>query len=305
MKTLHSLSELKKLKIAPAPGGTSTPAKQPAPTEDPPVAPKRTPREEFAALLGDSAPPPAKRGIGQKAPPAQKAPERPQEAPAPRRAPTVRIVGPAGEQALSAGSLAVLQPGETKLVVEAEGAAPITAKLVVEAPEPKVVVREDAARDDALATAEAENARLQGELAAARAEIGKLRTKARASIRIDVDELFPGEGYEHVIEALAREAEAAKAVDGRRAEILDAVVKSNPPATELPRRRRIVDEVIVSARRPGPRELASLAEIGIREVSKNKHYKLGYGKHTQTLALTPSDHRGGQNAAAEMKKKFF
>ena len=113
MKTLHSLSDLKKLKIAPAPGGTSTPAKQPAPTEDPPVAPKRTPREEFAALLGDSAPPPAKRGIGQKAPPAQKAPERPQEAPAPRKAPTVRIVGPAGEQALSAGSLAVLQPGDS------------------------------------------------------------------------------------------------------------------------------------------------------------------------------------------------
>ena len=53
------------------------------------------------------------------------------------------------------------------------------------------------------------------------------------------------------------------------------------------------------------RELARLAEIDIREESRNKHYKLGYGRHTQTLALTPSDHRGGQNAAAEMKKKFF
>lgn len=313
MKPLHSLSDLKKVKLVKSPAKPAV-----APTAPDHKAefksmlhnatssvPKRTPREELAALLGDPIPPPSKRIIGQKARPtesARNAPERPREAPKPRM-PTVRLDGPAGARGLTGGDTAVLPPGETKLVVNADGFAPVEIRLLVEEPPPRVMVREDAVRDTALSRAEVDAARLRENLAKANVEIKSLSARLKSVIRINVEELFPGEAYEHIIETITAAAKAAKAVNGRRAEILDAVVKANPPSTT--RRRRIVDEVIVFARRPGPRELARLAEIGIREVSKNKHYKLGYGRHTQTLALTPSDHRSGQNNAAEMKIKFF
>ena len=292
-KSLTSLSDLGKIKFP------ATPTPQPKPTPAKPKPQEQTyadAHEEFEALLGGR---PKKAAA---APESSTAPQKPAEEPKP---PTVRLRGAKGTRSLSAGNTAVLEAGDTTLVVESDGAKPVEVRLVVEMPKPEVVVREDTAAKDALARTERENARLAAEIERLKAETEALRAKAKRTIRIDAEELFPGEAYEHAVEALAEAAKAAEAVGGRRHELLAQIVKDNPQATELPRRRKVVDDVITSVRRPGPRELARLAEIDIREVSKNKHYKIGYGKHTFVLPLTPSDHRGGLNSAADINRKFF
>ena len=292
-KSLTCLSDLGKLKFS----ATPAPQPKPAPAKPKPQEhPYADAHEEFEALLGgrpkNAAP----------APETSTPPQKPAEEPKP---PAVRLCGAKGTRSLSAGTMAVLERGETTLVVEAAGAMPMEVRLVVEVPKPEVVVREDTAAKDALARAERDNARLAAEIERLKAESEALRAKAKRTIRIDAEELFPGEAYEHAIEALTDAAKAAEAVGGRRHELLEQIVRGNPPAEELPRRRKVVDDVITSARRPGPRELARLAEIGIREVSKNKHHKIGYGKHSFVLPLTPSDHRGGLNSAADINRKFF
>lgn len=106
-----------------------------------------------------------------------------------------------------------------------------------------------------------------------------------------VAEVFSGEIFEHVSEAL-RDALSAACAAGRdrRAEILEAVAAANQPAGKLERLRGEVRAILKDAGKYiSPDILAKLESLGFKSISGKKHNKLRWGRGCAPVSKTPSD----------------
>ena len=91
----------------------------------------------------------------------------------------------------------------------------------------------------------------------------------------------------------------------RRAQILKEVLQKNDNPKELPRRREVVKHVFRGSNGLTDSDFKELEKIGVVLVSANKHYKVRFGRVSDTISKTPSDRRACKNQITQMNNKFF
>ena len=224
---------------------------------------------------------------------------------------------------------------------EAEAAAAESAKRAEESARDAAAARaaaeslraENASLADRLAAAEKRAGEIEAGLAAAKERIESGEETAALRFRADflerelerasrmpvqallraigadaVREIFPGEVYCHVREALAGALDAAVAGGRlRRAEILEAVLAANPDDGRLAGLRERTSLAVKRAGgSPGRQSLAEFEKIGFKVVEGSKHYKLRWGRGHATIPKTGSDGAHGTgNTAADLNNTAF
>ena len=127
------------------------------------------------------------------------------------------------------------------------------------------------------------------------------------SMPAGVEEVFPGETREQVIETLryARDRALDKGCD-RGANLLSHVLAVNSPTGELQRRAEEVEQILRDAGKSiSNSALRALEKLGFTRISTNKHHKLRWGNVTITLAVTPSDYRSVENMVSDICRRVF
>lgn len=152
--------------------------------------------------------------------------------------------------------------------------------------------------------------RLQGELDAAKRTLETEQAKQRGMLLAmpsGVEEVFPGETREQVIETLryARDRALDMGCD-RGVNLLSHVLAVNTPTGELQRRAEEVEKILRDAGKSVSNSaLRALEKLGFTRVSTNKHHKLRWGNVTITLAVTPSDYRSVENMVSDICRRVF
>ena len=114
------------------------------------------------------------------------------------------------------------------------------------------------------------------------------------------EEFFPGEIKEFVLQALEKELQSIKS-GTRRADTLGDIIKSNGGLTGLSDKKKkdVKDNLFGYSGMTKPLR-SFLKSIGFIITEEGKHHKLTYygdGRYWTTVDKTPSDIRGGKNAA--------
>lgn len=123
-----------------------------------------------------------------------------------------------------------------------------------------------------------------------------------------VKEVFAGEIYDHVRDALENELKSAVAGGrDRHAEILEAVLAANPGTNHLADLRKRTALVV---KRAGgfvdERDLRELEKIGFKVVSGSKHHKIRWGRGQVAVSKTGSDRAHGmENCARDLVNTAF
>ena len=157
---------------------------------------------------------------------------------------------------------------------------------------------------------DAEVKRLQGELDATKRALEAEQAKQRGmllSMPAGVEEVFPGETREQVIETLryARDRALDMGCD-RGVNLLSHVLAVNTPTGELQRRAEEVEQILRDAGKTiSNTSLRALEKLGFTRISTNKHHKLRWGNVTITLAVTPSDYRSVENMVSDICRRVF
>lgn len=173
--------------------------------------------------------------------------------------------------------------------------------------------------DDYVAAFEEENKSKAAELAAAEAEINRLRSELRhaEAQKGNADGLYIKLGGEHdfyeneIIDVIreALEGHVTRVTENsRRKHILEAVSEANPYSTERAKLKERVKAILRDYQSMDSRIRRELEELGFIISEVGKHYKLVYqgdGRYTFSLSKTSSDHRGGMNAAADICRTVF
>lgn len=211
--------------------------------------------------------------------------------------------------------------------IEAELAAKTSALELVTA-EKLSVEREVAGLREALESSRREAARLeerctrlQCDLQAAAGREGGVEPPAAAPVPspraekvfrgllapVPVEELFPGEMREIVIDALTDSyAQAEQAGRERRAALLKHLLAGNSASGELARRGNELRQILKDAGSfTDTQTIKALEKLGFRLVSGRKHWKIAYGTVRLPLAKTPSDFRSNRNAVSEIVNRCF
>ena len=137
-------------------------------------------------------------------------------------------------------------------------------------------------------------------------EIEGLRARLNAMGAVPVlflgseEEFFPGEIKEFILQALDKELKNTKS-GTRRADALGDVIRSNGGVTGLSdKKKQEVKDRLFGYNGMSKPLRSYLQSIGFKITEEGKHYKLTYygdGRYRTTLDKTPSDIRGGKNAA--------
>lgn len=166
-----------------------------------------------------------------------------------------------------------------------------------------------AAFDAEIHSLEQQVAALQKENEALGVENHGLQTKLAALdatpllVTGEEDDFFPGEIREIVLSELRRVVKSYGDKKSRRMDVLTDVIESNGGSTLLEERQAKLKTLLKAydgMTKPLRQELTAL---GFRISDDGKHHKLVYygdGRYTVIFAKTPSDHREGKNAAAEI-----
>lgn len=114
------------------------------------------------------------------------------------------------------------------------------------------------------------------------------------------EEFFPGEIKEFILQAVEKELKNTKA-GSRRADALGDVIRSNGGVTRLSEKKKkdVKDSLFGYSGMTKPLR-SFLKSIGFKITEDGSHYKLIYygdGRYWTTVDKTPSDVRGGRNAA--------
>lgn len=170
-----------------------------------------------------------------------------------------------------------------------------------------------------VAAFEEENESKAAELAAAEAEI----TRLKAELRNAESQRNRGSGlliqlggehdfHENEIADIVREALEAyvpRVVENsRKKHILESLAEANPYSTERGKLRDRIKALLRDYQSMDGRTKRDLEEIGFVISDAGKHYKLVYqgdGRYTFILSKTGSDHRGGMNSAADICRMLF
>lgn len=120
------------------------------------------------------------------------------------------------------------------------------------------------------------------------------------------EEKFPGEIKDVIIELLGN---CFNYTSGhpRRQDILRDILDHNKPTGELERRGAEVKEIFRSYTRITPEITKRLKTLGF-VINDGAHHKISYeddDRYTSIISKTGSDHRGGLNTAADIKKVFY
>ncbi|GAB3439305.1 hypothetical protein NX773_01730 [Massilia solisilvae] len=164
---------------------------------------------------------------------------------------------------------------------------------------------ENRAKDAALAAAEAEIVRLKGELRHIDAQ-----SDPSGGLQLDLGgerDFYEGEIREIVREALNAQMSMV-APDGRRQHILYSIVLANAVPTERERLRDQIKMLLRDYQSMDGRTKRELEQLGFSISESGKHYKLvfqGDPRYTFTLSKTGSDFRGGRNAASDLCRLLF
>jgi len=119
-----------------------------------------------------------------------------------------------------------------------------------------------------------------------------------------LNEMFPGEAREMVLDVLADAAEtAASTTRERRGRVLAAVLAANPSSGALAARRQALKQALKDAGFYNDPKV--LEGLGFRLVSGRNHWKIEYADVRIPLAKTPSDFRSNRNAAADISNRCF
>ena len=130
----------------------------------------------------------------------------------------------------------------------------------------------------------------------------------RAPVPGSANEVFAGEIYEHVVEALAGALkDAAAARRDRRAELLEAVLAANQSSGGLSRLREETKKALEeSGRSIGEREIANLEKLGFKYAKGARHPKFRWGRAVYAIPSTPSDGaHGARNTARDLCNMAF
>lgn len=165
--------------------------------------------------------------------------------------------------------------------------------------------KEIRAKDDQLADAESEIARLRNEL-----RILEARSPAGGSSLLrngKEQDFYPEETYSIVREAL-EDACTRVPGDSRRLHILEGILEANAPSEGSRRLRIMLKKLLRGSRGMNKKIRSGLEEFGFSIRSDGKHYKLifqGDDRYTFTLPKSGSDHRGGLNSASDIGRLLF
>jgi len=161
------------------------------------------------------------------------------------------------------------------------------------------------ARDQSLAVAESEIARLQR-------EVVRLQAQNSSALGMGLQagkeqNLFQGEIASIVAEALADCASKAQS-DSRRAHVLTALVEANPGNGVAEKMREKLKLLLRDYRSMDANIRSGLEEIGFSISDNGKHYKLVYqddDRYVFALPKSGSDRRGGLNSFSDISKRVF
>lgn len=124
----------------------------------------------------------------------------------------------------------------------------------------------------------------------------------------DEDEFFPGEIKEIVLNALEAALAHNTQENTRRAHIIRDIIDSNDITRTVAEKRTKIKTLLKTYNGLGKTLRQELMDMGFEITEDGKHYKLIYfgdGRYSTALAKTPSDHREGKNAAAEIIGKMM
>lgn len=120
-------------------------------------------------------------------------------------------------------------------------------------------------------------------------------------------DLYQGEQYSAVLDALQHAADSAEA-NSRRRHILTAIIESNRNEGERDIITAKLKDVLSQYESMSPAVRRELESLGFSVDQDGKHCKItfrGEERFPFILSKTASDHRAGKNAFAQIKKKLF
>ena len=120
-------------------------------------------------------------------------------------------------------------------------------------------------------------------------------------------DLFAGEHRDILIRALTI-AQNNVQPDGRVRDVLQALIKANPPSGESDRIEEGIRNILANCNDAGKRERRALEDLGFSISEDGKHLKLifrGDDRYTFTMSKTGSDWRGMKNWISDVTKRLF
>ncbi len=168
--------------------------------------------------------------------------------------------------------------------------------------------------DSEIATLESQVATLQKENMSLRVENQGLHSKLAEIDALPIlfsgeeADFFPGEIKEFVVRALGLALQNSIKPETRFADVITDIVANNPAEDKLSERQAKIKDLLSTYSRMTSELRQALLDLGISITDDGKHYKLTYygdGRYINVLPKTPSDHRGGKNAVAELNAKLF
>lgn len=123
----------------------------------------------------------------------------------------------------------------------------------------------------------------------------------------DEQDLFPGEHKDVIARALQIAANNVQP-DGRVRDVLQALIKANPPTKEGERIEEGIKSILSNCANVGPRERRALEQLGFSISDDGKHFKVifrGDDRYTFAMSKTGSDWRGMKNWISDTTKRLF
>ncbi len=179
-------------------------------------------------------------------------------------------------------------------------------------------------KDEALSRSKKENAALQRQLGnQPKSDIDIVKNDmpkplesqpalAKALFQIpQLPEKFNGEIREHLLEMLQDTyknlpKKGQRGCADRKLMVLEAFLKDNPCSGELKQRREEIKRIFQGSwSSSGNSIISCLEKLGFKYVSGKTHHKFDYAGIRCTVAKTPSDYCGVENAAAEFSNRCF
>jgi hypothetical protein len=159
------------------------------------------------------------------------------------------------------------------------------------------------AKDQRIAEAEAEIARLSAEL-----RKGNVTPRQGGLLAVGHEqEYYPGEFRDAVAQALEL-ASRSLAQDSRRRHLVDAFRAVNPPAGTGDEIAEDIKAAFASRGDLGAEQRSLLEELGFVITEEGKHYKAVFqhdGRYTFSISKSSSDHRAGKNLASLINRRLF
>lgn len=129
---------------------------------------------------------------------------------------------------------------------------------------------------------------------------------SQSVFRMDIENFYPNEVYDHLVEMLKMLDGNIPAVQLRRRQIYEALVQANPSSGEMQKRKDAIADVLRNKNGLTQADIRLFEGLGFTYSKDGPHHKLTMGSFFMTVPCTGGDSgRGWKNSIRDFNRNFF